>query len=413
MLDTTINCPHCNKHIEIDKAFKNQWSSQVNAAYKEQYQEKDLELKTTEEALAARELAVKIDENKIQNQIDAAVAQQVKLISPDIQKAAEAPFAEQLAQAAEDTIELNKLKAAKIRSDQEKITEDSKVELKIESEKAALAEKMKADFEQMLEQQNAANKADLEQKLEQQNAANEVKINQVKNSLNNANRQVNQGSMQIQGEALEVCVENFLTGTFPLDTIEPIKPGAKGADCLQHVSDDGRNIYGTIYLEIKKTKDFKQPWIKKFKADIREKNADFGVLITETMPKGATKPQRMEGIWVCSVDDYEMVIQFIRHLIVELNRVKVVNENAFDKQTLVYNFITSKEFARTMDLFFDIYQAEVKALEHEEKLMSTSWGKRRKNLETMKKSTASLIGAFQSYSGDSISEIKSLEISAA
>ena len=403
MLDTTINCPHCKKNIEIDKVFKNQWSSQVNAAYQKKYNTKEAEL-------AEREEAIKTTKSQIQNQIDVAVAEKIKMETSDIKKAekksAEDLVRDQLEQAAQDKIELNNLKTAKLLSDQEKATQESEVELKIERAKAAQAAEMQANFDRKREEDRVANEVKFNRKREEDRVANEVKIEQIKKSVGNVSRQVNQGSMQIQGEALEVCVQNFLTQTFPLDSIEPIKQGVKGADCLQQVSEDGRNFLGTIYLEMKKTQDFKKPWINKFKSDIREKNADYGVLITETMPKGATKPQMMDGIWVCSVDDYEMVIHFIRHHMVELNRVKVVNENVIDKQALVYKFLTSKEFARMMDLFFDLYKAERKQLEDEKKWMNNSWGKRGKNLDSMKEITASLIGSFQSYLGDSISEIK-------
>jgi hypothetical protein len=41
---------------------------------------------------------------------------------------------------------------------------------------------------------------------------------------------------------------------------------------------------GTIYYESKRTKDFQPSWIEKFKADIRDKDANIGVLVTEVMP---------------------------------------------------------------------------------------------------------------------------------
>lgn len=233
----------------------------------------------------------------------------------------------------------------------------------------------------------------------------------MENTLKTGVRQVAQNSMQIQGEAGEISVENFLNQTYPLDEIESIKPGAKGADYLQHVSDNGRSTCGTIYIEVKRHKDFKNEWIPKFKNDIREKNTDLGVLISEVMPKGVINPIVKDGVWICSLVNYEFVIEFLRHHLIELNRVQLVNENVFDKQSRVYSFVTSKEFARILDSFYDSYQAEIKSVDYEEKLMTTSWSKRRKNLSTLKKTTSTLIGAFQSYSGDSISEIKALEIS--
>jgi hypothetical protein len=70
----------------------------------------------------------------------------------------------------------------------------------------------------------------------------------------------------------------------PLDTIEEIKKGARGGDCIQTVNTRADQNCGTIYYESKRTKDFQPSWIEKFKADIRDKDANIGVLVTEVMP---------------------------------------------------------------------------------------------------------------------------------
>jgi hypothetical protein len=223
--------------------------------------------------------------------------------------------------------------------------------------------------------------------------------------------QASQTSQQIQGEAGEVSVENYLNTTYPFDTIESIKTGAKGADYLLKVSDNGRETGRSIYVEVKRHQEFKQPWIRKFKNDIREMNADIGVIATEAMPKGIYRPTCIDGIWIASLTDYEFVMDCLRYNLIELSRVEMVNENALDKQSLVYSFVTSKEFARILDSLYESYQEEQKSLDYEEKAMNKSWGKRRKNLEIIKKTISSFIGAFQAYSGNNISEVKALQMS--
>ena len=73
----------------------------------------------------------------------------------------------------------------------------------------------------------------------------------------------------------------------------------------------------------------------------------------------------------------------------------------------------AREFARILDELYERYKEELTSLDYEERLMNKSWGKRRKNLELIKKTTGSFIGAFQAYSGNAISEIKALEVSEA
>ena len=72
---------------------------------------------------------------------------------------------------------------------------------------------------------------------------------------------------------------------FPLDSIEDIKKGAAGGDCIQIVNTINRPNCGSIYYESKRTKAFGGDWIEKFKSDMRAKGVAVGVLVTQPMPK--------------------------------------------------------------------------------------------------------------------------------
>ncbi|MBK7934082.1 MAG: DUF2130 domain-containing protein [Acidobacteria bacterium] len=74
------------------------------------------------------------------------------------------------------------------------------------------------------------------------NDAAEMKLREANRKVEVANEQVaemkrklEQGSVQLQGEVQELAIEEFLRETFRLDTIEEVKKGARGADCLQVV----------------------------------------------------------------------------------------------------------------------------------------------------------------------------------
>ncbi len=86
---------------------------------------------------------------------------------------------------------------------------------------------------------------------------------------------------------------------------EEIKKGERGADCLQTVHTHHRRNCGTIYYESKRTKSFQPAWIEKFKTDIRDKNADIGVLVTEAMPADMERIGLRDGVWVCSFNEFK------------------------------------------------------------------------------------------------------------
>ena len=79
---------------------------------------------------------------------------------------------------------------------------------------------------------------------------------------------------------------------------------ALAIDCVQIVHSRTRQNCGTIYYESKRTKAFGSNWIEKFKSDIRERNANIGVLVTEVMPPDMDRLGLKDGIWICSFDEF-------------------------------------------------------------------------------------------------------------
>ena len=80
---------------------------------------------------------------------------------------------------------------------------------------------------------------------------------------NSVTKLVEQRSMQLQGEVQELAIEKWLKEKYPFDTIDEVKKGARGADCMQIVHTRESQNCGKIYYESKRTKDFQKSWIEK------------------------------------------------------------------------------------------------------------------------------------------------------
>src|SRR5690606_27252105 len=146
---------------------------------------------------------------------------------------------------------------------------------------------------------------------------------------------------QLQGEVMELAIEEYLSKTFPLDTIDEIKKGATGADCVQIVNTREEQNCGTIYYESKRTKAFQPTWIEKFKNDIRTKKADIGVLVTEVMPSDMDRMGMKEGVWICTFEEFKGLSAVLRQSIIQLNQAVQSQENKGDKMSMLYDFLTS------------------------------------------------------------------------
>ena len=408
-MENIINCPHCNEEINIKRALQNQVSGEVNAVYQSKYAAKDQEyeakdevIKAKENEILAREKALeesehkkKLEDEKTQAQINKGIEEGVNKLKTTIEKEINSKYEPLLEESAEDKKIILAFEQKAIKAIRDEATKETAQKKRDEEIRAEEAKK---------------HQADTDSKLELQRLEYEQKMKQMHSTFERGAKQAVQGSVQIQGEAGEVSIEKYLENTYLYDKVEPIKPGAKGADLLLNVSNDGRIVDGTIYIEIKRHKDYKKTWIPKFKNDLLERNADIGLLVTEAMPKGISKPTLIDDIWVCSFSDYQIVVEFLRQTVIEVSQVEMVNKNAIDKKSLVFGFVTSKEFARIMDTVYNCFVEEGKSIDYDERLWQASLNKRRKNLEVVKKLVGLLVGSFQSYCGDSISEIKALEM---
>src|SRR6185369_4026448 len=78
-------------------------------------------------------------------------------------------------------------------------------------------------------------------------------------------RKLEQGSQQLQGEALELSLEALLRASFPLDEILPVAKGINGADLVQHVRSASGLRCGAILWEAKQTKAWQPGWLPKLK----------------------------------------------------------------------------------------------------------------------------------------------------
>jgi hypothetical protein len=100
-------------------------------------------------------------------------------------------------------------------------------------------------------------------------AEKERQLSDMRRQIEDLKRKAEQGSQQLQGEAGEEQLESLLRGSFPMDDIQPVSQGIRGADLHQIVL-DGRGVRcGAILWECKNTKGWSDGWIAKLKADHR------------------------------------------------------------------------------------------------------------------------------------------------
>jgi len=274
-------------------------------------------------------------------------------------------------------------------------------ELRLEKEK--LVKQAHEDKELLTKQVLEANELKLKAKDEQ--------IAQMKRDIESAKRKAEQGSMQIQGEALELAIESWLSSQFPFDSIEEIKKGAFGADCVQTIHTRELQNCGVICYESKNTKAWSDGWVTKLKQDMLKVNADIGVLVSSVLPNGMERMGFVDGIWVCSLDELKGSASLLRESLIRIHVSMKRDENKSDKMTLLYNYMTGNEFSMQMKAIVDGFMKMQEELDKEKRSLMASWKRREKTIDGVLMNTTEMYGALQGIAGSSaIVHIDALEL---
>ena len=414
---TTIKCPNCSTEIDINEVLYHQLENKYKSEHLAQTKKLEAEIeakrkeyKTHLDSLKAKEEEFKEQKEKFEEEIKKATqiqlkAERVKLQEElrkeilDEQSESMALLQKQLEEKSNQVKELNVAKAQIGQLQREKEEMESAIMAKAE---LALNEKLKLEKEKIQKATDEQNELKLRQKDEQ--------LRQLQEQLQIAQRKAEQGSMQLQGEVQELAIEEWLKEKYPFDTIDEVKKGARGADCMQIVHTRESQNCGKIYYESKRTKDFQKSWIEKFKADMREKGADIGVLVTDVMPSDMQRMGLYEGIWICSFEEFKGISAVLREQIIKIHHAMKSQENKTDKMSLLYGFLTSNEFKMQIEAIVEAFTTMQSDLDSEKRSMQRIWKQREKQIEKVLDNTINMYGSIRGIAGNAIGNIKALEL---
>jgi len=200
---------------------------------------------------------------------------------------------------------------------------------------------------------------------------------------------------ELEGEVLELAVEDTLSVLYPRDKITEIEKGNYGADILQTVIDDRGNTAGKILIECKKHKNWNDAWIPKLRQDAINANADTMVLVSSVLPEGIDTFGRIDDIWVCKYHEVPLVSALLRHAVIKISQEKIREEHMMSIQERVLEYVSGPEFAMVMRGVMQAYQAFEDDMRKEERYMKTRWKARRGYLRDIIDSITSMMGRFE------------------
>lgn len=224
-------------------------------------------------------------------------------------------------------------------------------------------------------------------------------------------RKLNQGSQQLQGEVLELELEHVLATSFLHDQIDEVKKGHNGADILHTVRTVQGIVCGKIIWEAKRAENWSDKWLHKLKDDQQVAKADIAVLVTTVMPKGVDDViVRIGDVWVVSPHVIKPVAEMLRVVLLEANKLKMVNTGRNEKMELLYNYLSSTQFSQKIRAMLDTFESMRTDLEAEKRAMQRIWSKRQTQIERVTTSMTTVVGALQGIAHEDLPQLDNLEM---
>lgn len=367
-----IKCPNCGHQFELNESLKNEVEKELRGKMldwqkkkEEEFEKQKTSIETAAQKKAGEELAVKL-----------------RSLEED----------------------------ARIKTQQ--LQEMQKKELELLRDKSALEEKQK-NFEMELERRFLEKRKEIEDstiKREQElfdlrMKEKDVQLDSMKKTIDDLKRKSEQGSMQTQGEAQELLLEDILKESFPFDVIEEVGKGVEGADCIQTIRNNSGVTCGRIIYESKQTKAWSNGWIDKLKNDMRSSGADVAVLVTQVFPKDMDRFGEKNGVWVCSFKEVASVTYLLRSGIMKVYEAQKAQEGKGDKMQMLYDFLTGNEFRGQMEAIVEGFMSMKQSISKERIQMEKIWKEREKQLEKVLLSTSGMYGSVKGIAGASVGDI--------
>ncbi len=366
-----IKCPKCGEEIEI--------SSALSQSVREEL-EKDLAQKHAQDTDAKVRLEVQ--------KALSSTEEQLSLIKEDLKFKNE---------------KLDEARKESLRLHEEKLRlEDEKKSFELDKKRQLDEEREKIRLQTLTEFSETHRLKDLEK---------DKQMNDLKKALEDAQLKASLTSQQLQGEVLELDLEEFLRSSFPYDEITPVEKGARGADIKQIVRTNLGNTCGVILWESKRAKAWTDDWSTKLKDDLRAAKANVPIIVTTVLPKEIKTGFGLhDGVWVVRTDLIKPLAELMRLRLIEAAREKYVSQNRANKSEALYNYVVGHEFQQQIESIIEVYQEMQLQLQKERAAFEKIWKAREAQSSRLLTGTAGIIGSMQGIVGQTLPQIKGLEL---
>ena len=392
-----ITCPKCKATFDAGDAF--------NAHFENAQIENEKKLKE------AKKQAEKDAENKFKLQIEKQQEEIEKVKKTESKKATEEAgkkikiYIEQL--------EKDKLKAQKEAEAQAKNKAEKDKELFIKSfkeeEQKKIEKQIRDDFEQKSKKEDSSKDKlikELKEKNEKIQKEREIDNDRNKRQIEELASLNTKTKSEIKGEVQEELIQDYLIRKFPEDSIQEVKKGAKGPDCIFTINYKGKKDIGKIYIESKDTKSWNEEWVTKLFNDMQTQGADNGIIVSTCLPKDFDESsgfvnRQANTITIIKMDytSIHLTVNFIKSLLIYKQR-NAASTNLPEEVMKVWENVKSPNFQMPVRSIVNQIENFKKIFNKDVKDFNNSLANKERTLKQLENDLIRMISSFTKSVGE-------------
>lgn len=404
-----ITCEKCGHKISIDKALSGQLEAQIRAAEHQKHEAELARVKKQATDLANDQLKkhLELEAEKSKRTLDLEREKMKMQLEGESKKQSQQQ--ELLISKLQGDAKAEKEAAADLRKQLNELMTTLREEKKARQDAELEAQKKLAENEDKIREE-ARKSADESHRLK--SLEMQKKLDDTTKALEDAQRKAAQGSQQNQGEVLELDLEQRLQGEFPFDDISEVKKGQRGADIVQTVKNHSMNACGILLWETKNGK-WQPAWVAKFKQDIREANANIGIIVSQELPGEYGDMKHLENnVWAVKPHLAPVLAAALRGTILQVDMANRNAEGKDAKMEALYQFLVGPEFRHRVEAIVENYGILQAEIEKEKRAAALRWAHQEKAIRAVVDNTIGMYGDLQGITSRALPPIKSLELDA-
>ena len=413
MTEPTLTCPNCGTEIKLTESLAAPLIKATRRQFEEKIAEKEADVAKREGQIRAQRKSLENAQKAIDEEVAEKLKSELGVVAKEEARKAKLAVAADLEAKAKDVADLQEI----LQKRDQKLAEAQKAQADIlvkqrelDDEKRELDLTIEKRVQASVEEVRRKAKKEVEDELKLKVTEKEEQIASMQRKIEDLKQKAEQGSQQLQGEVMELELENTLRTRFPFDSIEPVAKGEFGGDVVQRVVSPSGLACGSILWESKRTKNWSNAWLAKLRGDQRAAKAEICLLVSQALPKDVESFEQIDGVWIAGPKYALPLAAVLRQTLIEVANSKLSQEGQQTKTELVYEYLTGPRFRHRIEAIVEKFSDMQADLDREKKTMTRLWAKREAQIQGVIESTVGMYGDLQGIAGRALKEIEGLEI---